>query len=135
MNMLTAICVLVLPTVWAQSAMSDSSKSTLKSFSSPDGTFRITYTDLLIRCERVRQKNGLTYSYDWKQAGCSAYIPPCSNADAADQPVLCLAYPPKKFAHNPTLDAAVLTVWEINWSKKECLADGDHPLKSISIRG
>jgi hypothetical protein len=35
---------------------------------------------LLIRCERVRKKNGLTYSYVWEQPGCSAYIPPCSNA-------------------------------------------------------
>jgi hypothetical protein len=26
-------------------------------------------------------------------------------------------------------------VWELDWSKKECLADGDHPLKPIRIRG
>lgn len=120
MKVLIAICVLILTgAVWAQSAMSESSKPTLKIFISPDGTFRITYPDLLIRCERDRE-----------QPGCLAYIPPCDG-----EPLLCLAYPPKGFAHNPTFDAAVLTVWELNWSKKECLADSDHPLKPISIRG
>jgi hypothetical protein len=133
-KVLTAICVLVLAgTGWAQSAVSDSSKPTLKTFTSLDGTFRITYPDLLVRCERVLQKDGL--SYYWEQPGCSAYIPPCSNSDGDDQPVLCLAYPPKRFVHNPTFDAAVLTIWEITQSEKQCLADADHPLKSISIQG
>ena len=118
--MLTAICVVVLASaVWPDSATSDSSKSTVKTFISPDGTFRIIYPDLLIRCERDRE-----------QPGCLAYIPPCDG-----EPLLCLAYPPKKFVNNPTFGAAVLAVWELNWSKKECLADGDHPLKPISIRG
>ncbi len=138
MKALTAIATLALAgTVWAQSAVSehtDSSKPTPKTFTSPDGTFRITYPDLLIRCERVREKNGPTYSYYWEQPGCSAYIPPCSNADADDQPLLCLAYPPTKFADNPTFGAAVLTVGETNESEKECLAY-DHPLKPITIRG
>jgi len=113
--------------------VSDSSKPTLKTFTSPDGTFRITYPDLLVRCERVLQKDG--HSYYWEQPGCSAYIPPCSSADGDEEPVLCLAYPPKRFVHNPTFDAAVLTVWEITQSEKQCLADADHPLKSISIQG
>ena len=59
MKVLTAICVLILTgAVWAQSAMSESSKPTLKTFISPDGTFRITYPDLLIRCERDREQPG-----------------------------------------------------------------------------
>ncbi len=134
MKVLTAICVSVLAaTAWAQSAVSDSSKPTLITFTSRDGTFRITYPDLLVRCERVLQKDGL--SNYWEPPGCSAYIPPCSNADADDQPVLCLAYPPKRFVHNPTFDAAVLTIWEIAQSEKQCLAVADHPLESINIQG
>ncbi|MFZ0805983.1 MAG: hypothetical protein WAN03_07360, partial [Candidatus Sulfotelmatobacter sp.] len=120
MKVLTPICVLVLAVGgWAQNAMSGSPKSPLKTFISPDGTFRITYPDLLIRCER-----------DGHQPGCSAYIPPCDG-----DPLLCLAYPPQKLAHNPTFGAAVLAVWELNWSKEKCLADGDHPMKPMSIRG
>ena len=139
MKALTAIGVLVLAGAgWAQNAVSrhtDSSKTTANTFTSPDGTFRITYPDLLIRCERVREKSGLTYSYFWKQPGCSAYIPPCSNADADDQPLLCLAFPPKEFADTPTFGAATLTVNETNESEKECLASADHSLKPIIIRG
>lgn len=138
MKALTAIAMLALAaTLWAQSAVSEHtspSKTVLHTFTSPDGTFRITYPDLLIRCERVREKNGVSYSYFWKQPGCSAYIPPCSNANADDQPVLCLAYPPAKFAGNPTFGAAVLIVGESNESEKECLSY-ERPLKPITIRG
>ena len=73
MKVLTAICILVLGgAVWAQSAASDhtdSSRPTVKTFTGPNGTFRISYPDLLIRCERVSRKNGLTYSYHWEQQG------------------------------------------------------------------
>lgn len=138
MKALTGIAMLALAgVVWAQSAVSKhtgSSETALRTFTSPDGSFRITYPDLLIRCERVREKNGTSYSYYWAQPGCSAYIPPCSNADADDQPLLCLAYPPKKFAGNPTFGAAVFTVGETNQSDGECLAY-DHPLKPVTIRG
>jgi hypothetical protein len=137
-KVLTAICILVLGgAVWAQSAASDhtdSSRPTVKTFTGPNGTFRISYPDLLIRCERVSRKNGLTYSYHWEQPGCEAYIPPCSNADADDQPLLCLAYPPK-FAHNPRFDAAVLTVDETTDSEKQCMADAEHRLEPITIQG
>src|SRR5215467_10291166 len=99
MKVLTAICVLMFAgAVWAQSAMSESSKPTLKTFISPDGTFRITYPDLLIHCER-----------DPEQPGCVAYIPPCDG-----EPLLCLAYPLKpisiggvKFKGGESADAAM----------------------------
>ena len=60
MKVPTPICVLILAGgVWAQSAVSESSKPTLKTFISPDGTFRITYPDLLIRCDRDREQPGV----------------------------------------------------------------------------
>lgn len=138
MKALTAIALFVLAgTVLAQNEVSkqtDSPKDEQHAFTSPDGTFRITYPDVLIRCERVRRKNGASYSYFWEQPGCSAYIPPCSNADADDQPLLCLAYPPKKFSSNPTFGAAVFTVGESNETEKRCLSY-DRPLKPIIIHG
>lgn len=99
MKALTAILMLGLAgTVWAQGTVSRQTcppETALHTVTSPDGSFRITYPDVLIRCERVREKSGASYSYFWKQPGCSADIPPCSNANADDQPLLCLAYPPK----------------------------------------
>jgi hypothetical protein len=138
MKALIAIALFVLAgAVRAQEAGSkhpDSPKAVQHTFASPDGNFQITYPDVLIRCERVREKNGASYSYFWKGPGCSAYIPPCSNADADDQPLLCLAYPPNKFASNPTFGAAVFTVGESNENEKECLSY-DRPLKPMIIRG
>jgi len=138
MKALIAIAMLALAgSLWAQSAVSKltgSPKTGLTPFTSPDGTFRIVYPDLLIRCERVQEKNGSTYSYFWGQPGCSAYIPPCGNAEADDQTLLCLAYPPAKFADNPTFGAAVFTVAETNETEKECLVF-DRPLNPITIRG
>ncbi len=135
MKALTAILMLGLAgTVWAQGTNTRPPETALHTFTSPDGSFRITYPDVLIRCERVREKNGASYSYFWKGPGCSAYIPPCSNADADDQPLLCLSNLPKKFAGNPTFGAAVFIVGESNENEKECLSY-DRPLKPTVIRG
>lgn len=136
----TILGVLILSvTLWAQSPADRSLVSSghdLKTFTGADGTFRIAYPKFLVRCARVKRKNGLKYSYFWDGPGCSAYIPPCSDdANAGDQPLLCLAYPPGKLANNPTFNAAVLTVGETKQSEQQCLSGPDHPSKSVVIRG
>ena len=123
--------VVFLPLALAISAFAQNIPPTpgLITFTSPDGSFRFSYPDILIRCEL--QQSGDAYS--WAQPECSSYHPVCNAAPSPDGPVVCLAYPRNEHTRSDTFEAAVFSVGEGNESEKEC--SGEQKIKDIVIRG
>lgn len=109
-------------------------KPAVKALISPDGTFRLSYPDTLVRCLVQPQKNS------WSPQICLSYFPVCEPVD--DQFTLaCLAYPRNKYTDTKAFGAAAFSVGEINAaSEKDCFSgtedvqpdDAQYP---VAIRG
>jgi hypothetical protein len=107
-----------------------SSSGALNSFTSPDGSFRITYPQILVRCELRPNGDG----YDWAQSDCLSYHPVCGDQPVPGQPIICIAYPQNEHTGNGTFEAAAFSVGESNGSEKVCLT-GERRIKDVIIGG
>lgn len=111
MRVLLLICLAALSgIVLAQNPpRATSSRSSARTFTSSDGSFQLSYPDLLIKCEKRQQGEG----YVWAQRECSAYFPTCEEAldlEREKDIVVCLAYPRNKHTDTDTFEAATFSV-------------------------
>src|SRR5262249_23195351 len=102
----------------------------LNSFTSSDGSFRITYPQMLIRCELQPNAD----AYMWAQSACSSYIPVCGDKPIPGQPIICIAYPHNEHTNTPTFEAATLSIDETDDSEKACLS-GERKIADATIGG
>jgi len=130
MKIIVALCLLAIPITFA--AQSAPPKPALKTLTSPDGTYRLSYPDILVRCLVQPQKNS------WSPQTCMSYFPVCEPVD--DQfTTACLAYPRNKHTETEAFGAAALSVGEIKAaSEKDCFSgtedvqpDDAHPMAAI----
>lgn len=108
-------------------------KDSQRTFTAPDGTFQVTYPDILTRCELQSQKS--RGGYYWTQPECSAYIPPCGEDPVPNQPIVCIAYPHNRYTNSATFQAATFSVDETNAAERDCLTPSDTKSGEIRIRG
>jgi len=131
-RILLALCAVVFPAfAWAQGGTAkEGSQTALKTFVSPDGSFRFTYAAFLIRCELQQQAGG----YVWAGDKCSAYHPVCDGETGPGiTPIACIAYPRNKFTDTDAFEAATFSVETVNGinTAEKCVAD---PVEGLSER-
>jgi len=91
--------------------------SATRSFTSPDGEFKVEYPDSLVKCKRDLHGT-------WKQGSCEAYTPVCSAASCSSEgTVLCVAYPANRIEPGTGFESAAFSVNEVKEadSKSKCL--------------
>jgi len=128
MKTLTVVGVVILAgAVWAQSAQREQARSqpqpALKTFTSPEGTFRLVYPELLIGCEQRQQSTG--DGYYWLTDSCNGYGGVCDDAVQTGYIALvCLAYPRNKYTDTPAFEATAFSVGVVGLiaNEADCLA-------------
>ena len=90
----------------------------LHTFTSPDGSFQVTYPDMLVRCELTSQKPG--EAYYWKERECGAYLSVCGDGPTPGEPLACIAYPSHQSGVSPRLEAAAISFSEYAESEEGC---------------
>jgi hypothetical protein len=131
------ILVLIASSVaaWPQTAaQKNAPPGALHTFTSPDGSFQITYSDVLIRCE-LRLQKGSEKAYEWKQPECVAYIPVCDADPNPDTSLLCLAYPRNQYSDTSVFEAAAFSVSETSGNEKDCIGAAARTGKTVEIGG
>lgn len=103
----------------AAPAQQTSNAGTLRSrtFTSPDGIFKVEYPASLVECERDLHGT-------WEPDSCGSYSPICSaNSCDSSGTVLCVAYPAGKSAERTNFEGAAFSVNEVKEadSKSKCL--------------
>jgi hypothetical protein len=99
------LIVSVASAMWAQ-VSSDSRKK----FVAPDGSFSLSYSNHLIRCQQKKQGDG--EGHNWTPAeNCAAYFPVCDAGVVEDYaPIACFAYPRDKYTNTSSFEAATFSV-------------------------
>jgi hypothetical protein len=128
-RILLAACLLAIP---ASAQNAQPAQQAAKNLTSPDGTFRLSYPDILVRCLVQPQKNS------WSPQVCMSYFPVCEPVE--DQfTTACLAYPRNKYTETQAFGAAALSAAEIKTeNEKDCFSgtedvqpDDAHPMAAI----
>lgn len=132
MSLVACLRSLASPSLRIRSLHAPHCAPALKTYTSPDGSFRFTYPDLLIECEKREQPGG----YTWVQKECSAYFPTCDQGIGLNQnekTVACFAYPRNDHSDSDTFEAATFSIARINdiADERGCLSPS---LDQIDIR-
>ena len=130
MRILVAIVLTILPVASSAQTARPSNK-TMKTYTSPDGTFRFLYSDVLVRCELRPQERG--DGYYWVQPECNSYHPVCGDLPKPVAPLVCVAYPRNQKTDSPTFEAAAFTASEVNESERQCTGELVRGGKTIEI--
>lgn len=139
--------LLLITTSFAQSRSSPS-----ETFKSPDGAFQFRYSRSLVRCEPQYEKpdpgdpEEKSIPTGWSPASCGGYLPICPDTDLPltangalhSEPVVCVAYPNKRY-EGTSFTGAAFSVSEVPDapSKSACFEDrtGDQKTHWENIGG
>lgn len=91
-------------------AVGGSGRTSLRTFASPDGTFRFQYSDILVNCALPQNPTS---------SSCSSQGGVCAGPGSDGQALACFAYPNEKFKDKPSFVAAAFYVSEIRAAQVE----------------
>jgi hypothetical protein len=94
-------------------SVTSSGRTTLQTFTSPDGVFQFKYSPLLVRCTRERNREaGLAGS--WIPAeGCLSQTGICDDSAGRATTIVCFSYPKDEFKDKPAFSGAAFFVAEV----------------------